>query len=122
MKKNFLKVLFAVVLLLFLVVSSLAVDWCNYSPVKTASAKILQGAGTFYGVVVATDGTNAVTMSVYDNIAASGTLIVPTTVIPSSATNRVFAVGFTPAVKFNNGLYVAVSVAGGGSCSYVVYY
>jgi hypothetical protein len=50
--------------------------------VITASGIVTSKPGALKQIIVATDGTNAVTLSLYDNAtAASGTLIVPTMVI-----------------------------------------
>lgn len=45
---------------------------------KTADTTILTGGGYFKQIVVMPDGTNDVTVSVYDNTASSGTKILPT--------------------------------------------
>lgn len=87
-----------------------------------ASAAAVSGPCVFYGLIVKTDGTNNVTVNVYDNTAASGTKLLPTsTVIPG--TSRLFAVDFSDApILCDNGVYVDISVAGGGSFSYQVQY
>ena len=45
---------------------------------KTADATILTGGGYFKQIVVMPDGSNDVTVSVYDNTASSGTKLLPT--------------------------------------------
>lgn len=45
---------------------------------KTADATVLTGGGYFKQIVVMPDGTNDVTVSVYDNTASSGTKLLPT--------------------------------------------
>jgi hypothetical protein len=86
---------------------------------KTASAMIATGSGAFHGIMFATNGTDAVTVSVYDNTAASGTKLVPTLVIPSSATSRAASLSIGPAVEFVTGLYVEITCS--GTVGYVVY-
>lgn len=88
---------------------------------KTADALIYTGACYFHGILVATDGTNAVTLDIYDNTAGSGTVITPTIVIPTSASMRSASIGFNPPVWCKTGIYVDITLAA-GSCSYVVYY
>jgi hypothetical protein len=123
MKRRIFTVLFSLLLILLLsTFASAIVDWCNGSGAKTAAGLIVQGTGQFHGVMVTTDGTNTVTLDVYDAVIASGTKLITTQIIPSSATNRVFAVGVSPPVKFSKGIYVNSSVAGGGSYSYIVYF
>jgi len=89
---------------------------------KTADSAAVTGAGYFYGITVTTDGTNAVTMDVYDNTAASGTKLIQTVVFPTSAMARGGAIGWDPPLPFNTGVYVDVTVGGGGTVKYMVYY
>lgn len=99
-----------------------ALDSTISSGSKTASALIRTGKGIFSGIIISTDGTNAVTLDIYDNTSAAGTKLVPTLTITSSAVDRVQSIKPPGApVSFETGLYVNVSVAGGGSCSYVAY-
>lgn len=108
--------------LIMAVSASAQVASSKASAVKTATALIYTGETLFTGILIATDGTNAVTLDVYDGTSASGTKIIPQQVIPSSAVNRSWALGIDPGVLVRTGIYVVVSVAGGGSCSYTVYY
>jgi hypothetical protein len=94
-------------------------EWMEQTATLTADAAAVSGAGYIYGIVFVTDGTNAPTFVVYDNTAASGTKIVPD--LPLSATPRVQTLSFDPAVAFNNGVYVDLTL-GGGSVAYMVYY
>ena len=87
----------------------------------TASAASVTGPGLFYGIIVLTDGTNNVTVNVYDNTAASSTKLIPTDFIVSGS-NRSLAISYDPGVKFSTGIYVDISVAGGGSCSFQILY
>jgi len=85
-------------------------EWMGYSATKTASALIHTGAGYFYGFVVKTDGTNSVTIQLYDSLTASGTRIGPDFLCTTSSSNRmcVFGTGDLP-VPFSTGLYVAIT-------------
>ena len=87
----------------------------------TASGAAVSGQSAFYGLIVKTDGSNNVTINVYDNTAASGTALIPTnTVIAGS--DRTWALSYNPAIKCSTGIYVAISVAGGGTATYQVQY
>jgi hypothetical protein len=86
---------------------------------QTASALILTGDGYFHQIIIQPDGTNDVTLSIYDNTAASGTEITPTFVFAgddgAAATPPVW-------IYVNTGIYVSVSVAGAGTVDYTVLY
>ena len=86
---------------------------------KTASALILTGAGFFHQLIVQPDGVNDVTVSVYDNTAASGTKILPTIVFAGDEGPQA-----TPPVWIyvDAGIYVSISVAGGGTVAYTTLY
>jgi len=76
------------------------------------------GPCLFYGVWIATDGTNSVTVNVYDNTAGSGKKIIPTTIVAGSA---YFGGGFVPiGVMASTGLYVAITTS--GTAQVVIYY
>ncbi len=93
------------------------------SSVQTASASIATGRGLFYGIIVRTDGTNAVTLNVYDSGAANGTKLTPANLVINGASFvSGWSLGLDPAVTYTSGIYVSVSVAGGGACSYQVLY
>lgn len=99
-----------------------AQGWVNGSGSKTASALIYTGAGSFHGIALATDGTNAVTVNVYDGLTATGPKLVPTFIATTSATDRTKSFTMSPPVRFNVGLYVEVTPAGAGTVAYVTYY
>jgi len=89
---------------------------------KTGSAVISAVACDFCGIIIALDGSSAVTLNVYDNATeASGDKLIPTLVIPTSATIRVFNLDLIDGVRAMNGVYIDVSVSGQGSCAYVAY-
>ena len=77
----------------------------------TASEAIKTGAGVAYGYIVTTVMSAAAT-TVYDNTAASGTVLF---VIPASTAVGVYQ--FPVGVKFNTGLYA--SFAGTGTVNFL---
>jgi hypothetical protein len=85
-------------------------EWMGYSATKTADALIHTGAGYFYGFVVKTDGTNSVTLQIYDGTTTGGTRIGPDFLCVTSSTNRmcVFGTGDLP-IPFSTGLYVDIT-------------
>jgi hypothetical protein len=80
----------------------------------------ISGAGYFAGITVITDGTNSVTVDIYDNTALSGTKLIPTWVVPTSSTLRSQTYNLDPMVPFNNGLGVDVTTA--GTVTFMLYY
>ena len=93
-----------------------------WTATATSSAAAVTGQGIMAGICVTTDGTNAVTFNFYDNTsAAEGTFHLPTNYI-IAASPRYQCFGFDPPSYFGTGLYVSVSVAGGGSCNYQINY
>lgn len=111
-------VLFAALILLFST-TVYSAEWAFGSGNKQADAKIWAGDGSFYGIAVVADGTNAITVSIYDNTSATGTLIVPTFIVPATATSG-YSFSVSPAVRFNNGIYVDITCS--GTANYIVYY
>lgn len=85
---------------------------------QTADATILTGSGYFHQLLIMPDGTNDVTVTIYDNTAASGTKILPT--MTFSGTGGAQA---SPPVwvTVSNGIYVDVSLAA-GTVAYTVLY
>ena len=91
--------------------------------IKTESASICTGRGFFYGIIVRTDGTNNVTLNVYDSGTASGNRLLPSNIVINGVNNvSGWAFGTDPALKFTAGVYVDASVAGGGTVEYEVLY
>ena len=110
----------SLMIVLMLVSAAFAIEWTNKSA-QTASAAITTTSGYLHGIMLATDGTNSVTISVYDNAsAASGTTLIPTQVVTTSAANRSTAINISPAVIFYNGIYVEITCS--GTVGYTVYY
>lgn len=122
MKRKIFAITIILVLLAGIAVAQEA--YMRVTATKTADAAIMAGPGLLHGIVFVTDGTNAVTVNVYDNAsAATGTKLLPTdTIITTSSANRVQAIGFDPPINCINGAYVDVTVGGGGSVAYMGYY
>lgn len=92
------------------------------SAVKSADALIKTGVCAFAGLIVVTDGSNDITVNIYDNIEASGTKkLCPTDMLIRGAAET-FTLSYDPPIICSTGLYVDISIAGGGSCSYQVVY
>lgn len=109
-----------------LLMSSIAVagpgDTVQVSSSYTADQLVRTGKTNVYSLWVTTDGTNDVTVVVYDNTAASGTTIVQETTIDASALDHDTAViSFYPPVRALTGVYVDITLSA-GSCSYKLYY
>ena len=116
------KLIYGLIMLMVLLISvpSFA-ESMTASGSKAADSLIQVQGGLFYGIAIATDGVNAVTVSIYDvATATTGALIVPTFVATTSATDRVKSFFVYPAIKYNNGIYVDITCA--GTVGYEVYY
>lgn len=94
-------------------------DYAVSSGNKTADALIETGQGTLHGLCVVPDGTNAITVSIYDNTAGSGKLLVPTFIVAATPTGGLWCMGISPPAIFNSGLYVDITCA--GTANYEVY-
>ncbi|MCE5265727.1 MAG: hypothetical protein LLG97_19635 [Deltaproteobacteria bacterium] len=86
-----------------------------------ASGIAVSGAAAFYGIVVVTDGTNNITLNVYDNTAAAGSTLVPADTVILGG-DRIWTFSWDPAIKCTTGIYVSISVAGGGTAKWKVQY
>lgn len=110
-----------VIILLFTASMSFALtNRVLYSAVKTADALIATGWAEMHGLIISTDGANAVTMDIYNGTSAAGAKITPTITFPATPVTQ--AVGFNPPVSCGTGIFIDITVAGGGTCSYTVYY
>ena len=90
------------------------------SVTKTGSACILNGKGLFYGILLTTDATNAVTLDIYDSTTASGTKIIPTSTITTNSADRLRSISFALPLHVSNGIYVNVTCS--GTVAYMVYF
>ena len=93
----------------------------NITTEASVSTAIVSGKVAFCGIIIKTDGVNNITLNIYDNTIASGKPLVPTdTIILGNL--RLVTLNYYPPIRCNSGIYVSVSVAGGGTCSYQVIY
>ena len=113
------KILVVLMVLLFAVCAWAQDNAARYSGSKAASALITTGQGLFYGVLIATDSTTAITVNVYDNTAASGSKIIPSITVPTAADYRLQGIYPPVPIRYYNGLYVSISST---DCAYSVYY
>lgn len=114
------RILIALALGLLLSLSAFGADLKSVG--KTDDAAITSGPGYLKGIVVHTDGTNAVTVAVYDNAsAASGSKLISTVTVTTSASNRVSTISFEGhECAYSNGIYVDVTTS--GTVTYDVYF
>ena len=95
-------------------------DSCMSSGEKTESTLIVTGPGFLNGIIIALDGTNNQTFTIYDNIEASGKKLIPTLVVTTNANIRYKRLVLSAPVIFDIGCYVAVS--GAGSVGFTICY
>ena len=109
-----MKRLFLVITIIFIAATMVSAGDITPSADKTASAVVDADNGAFNGILVVTDGTNAVTLDIYDtNVAvASGRKLVPQITIPTGASNRLFVLSFDPPLPYKIGCYVVVTCVG----------
>lgn len=107
-----MKKIIVLLILALLLAAPLKAEEMNASGSYAADALVYLGPGLFYGIALATDGTNAVTVSIYDNTTNSGKLLIPTFVAPTSAADRTKSFFVYPPVVFKNGVYVDITCAG----------
>lgn len=98
----------------------LPLEYCYSSGMKTASAQISDEAGFFYGIVVATDGSQDQTFTFYDSLTATGKEFFPELVFKAAAAYRDHEILLPFPVNFDTGCYINVS--GSGSVEYAVLY
>jgi hypothetical protein len=94
-----------------------SVGECVSSGLQTTSKAISGTGGSLCGVLVTTDGTNNATVTIYNNATgATAPVLFTATVVGASY----FGGGtWDIPIKYNRGLYVAVS---GTGASYIIYY
>jgi len=82
---------------------------------KTADALIGTGIGLISGILIETDKTNDVTVILYDNTAASGTIVFKA-LCPGTQDTRLFSFNFP--IRTTTGIYADVT---GTGAAYTVY-
>lgn len=88
------------------------------SGLKTADAQIATGVNRVNSVELFSDGTNACSVVLYDNTAASGTVLAKVTIGAASLKTTEQVVFMNP-VRAENGIYADVTGTGAG---YIVHY
>jgi hypothetical protein len=88
------------------------------SGAKTADALIASGDNALRGFIIQTDGTNDVTITIYDGLTATGNELTPTAFTVTGSDNYGGVVDLH--VRSRIGIYADITTA--GTCSYVVYY
>jgi len=97
--------------------------WILYSAIYTADQEaVYSGDCWFYGLLVATDGSEDVTIEVYDSLTNAGTQVFPDWIATTSSTNRMSVISFDPPLRMVNGISVDITIGGVGTAAYVVYY
>lgn len=114
------RILCSFVFVLLVVQGVMAVDRIEYSALQTGDALIISGRAEFHGITITGDGTNAVTVDIYNNIEKSGEKITPTLNFSQSATSKTQAYSVNPPVRCNTGIYVDITTS--GTASYVIYF
>ena len=116
-----MKKVFLIILLLMFASTAYAAQWMHSSGTKADDALIFTGAGNLYGFVMALDGAVNCTIDIYDGLSATGTQLIPQSIITTAATKRVVKFYFDPPIHFSKGCYVDID-PGLGTVGYVIYY
>lgn len=116
--KRFIVALFLAVLYAGTALAFQPYEYMVPSSEHTASGSVFTAPGYLYGMMIITDGTNAVMVDLYDSAnqdaahASVGTHLIPLWIITTSSTNRAQTLSFAPAVPYSSGLYTSNNCAG----------
>ncbi len=88
---------------------------------QAASGVAYAGECVFYGLVIRTDGTNAVGLNLFDSITAAGRRLLPSNVVIPGTAN-LWSISFTPPILCARGVYVQITAAGGGTFGWQIQY
>lgn len=83
----------------------------------TADSAIATGKNRINAITVFSDGTNDATVDLYDNTAASGTIVARGMCVGTSKINHII---FENPVKVENGIYADLTTS--GTATYIVFY
>jgi len=86
------------------------------SGVKTEDTLIYTGRNRVNAITIMTDGTNAATVSLYDNTSAAGTIRVKGSCVGANLTSHIL---FENPVLFENGIYADVT---GTGATFIVFF
>lgn len=89
---------------------------------KSSSDVVYTGRCKLYGILIGTDGTNDPTVTVFDNTSAAGNEVIPTVTYDASLQGLSGATMPGEGILCKNGIYVEISVGGGGSVEVVILY
>ena len=108
------------ILALCILLAMASAAWAN-SIGNTSDAAVTTGTGYLKKIIVHTDATNACTLAVYDNTAASGRKLLSSWLVTTSATDRNQSISFDGHDNpYTTGIYVDITCA--GTCTYDVYF
>lgn len=74
----------------------------------TVSAAAVTGPCAFMGIVLQTNGTNDITLNIYDNDEASGNKLIPTDTVIEGNPKRLWSLAYDPGIRCVTGVYVDV--------------
>jgi hypothetical protein len=114
------KILVISAFMIMFVANAIGADFNVGSGIKTGSTIISSKPGVVKQIIVTSASTDAITVDLYDNTAASGTSLIPTWVIPAQSTAG--GISYLPISDERYGTALYVSIAGSGGFKYVVIY
>lgn len=85
------------------------------SDLLAASTLVATGKNYLNGLIAGADGTNAATVTIYDNTAASGKVLMKLVVKAGNTAEIAFP---TRGIHAENGIYVAISGTGASALAY----